>query len=517
MGNTVARDDDCDVPVLFCSEGCVHKVSWISPRSKSFTKLLDYERRHSRNKLTASPSLSDSDSDNSKKEKAARRQQAQQQAETITAQQSALPPPSPSPPHMPGFGSASASAGSGGSPSGSASGALTGSGDRGGAELLAVRDREWERNRELMMYQKGSEGKLAGDGLAMGQRHHSGTRLTPGMTRGSASTGGSNVSLVGIGTPRPRGPHNRSPDGSHHGSDGGDNWAVESEGQESDMWGWYDEGGGSTSEGEGAFGDIRGGTREHVGQPVVLRGNQGGFDEVRAPPPGRYLGPMSPPEYILEESLSTQALWHSTAGRRPQQPEEEREEIEKMYEQNFAKSAMTLEAISDDDNPNKKQCCRPSLDDPVRVIHRGKSPFGHQVTKSFQCPHCANMSAMMVHIPKFQIVERNGDVHAEYLVVVGLGHVTFGVWRRFSQFQRLAEKIINSGNKDDEEDQYRMSKFSWQCLRRRKRLFRCLDKDYLALKCFLLERFLHDLLFECDSPSVITDALGVAIDTAGRW
>ena len=50
---------------------------------------------------------------------------------------------------------------------------------------------------------------------------------------------------------------NRSPDGSHHGSDTGDNnWGIESEGQESDMWGWYDEGGGSTSEGEGAFGEL---------------------------------------------------------------------------------------------------------------------------------------------------------------------------------------------------------------------------------------------------------------------
>ena len=29
-----------------------------------------------------------------------------------------------------------------------------------------------------------------------------------------------------------------------------------------------------------------------------------------------------------------------------------------------------------------------------------------------------------------------------------------------------------------------------------------------------MERFLHDLLFECDSPSVITEYLGVAIDTA---
>jgi hypothetical protein len=44
---------------------------------------------------------------------------------------------------------------------------------------------------------------------------------------------------------------------------------------------------------------------------------------------------------------------------------------------------------------------------------------------------------------------------------------------------------------------------------RRKRVFRCLDKDYLALKCFLLERFLHDVVLESKSPATLKEFLGV--------
>jgi hypothetical protein len=36
--------------------------------------------------------------------------------------------------------------------------------------------------------------------------------------------------------------------------------------------------------------------------------------------------------------------------------------------------------------------------------------------------------------------------------------------------------------------QFQNSLFSWQCLRQRQRWFRCLDKDYLALKCVLCSR-----------------------------
>lgn len=39
--------------------------------------------------------------------------------------------------------------------------------------------------------------------------------------------------------------------------------------------------------------------------------------------------------------------------------------------------------------------------------------------------------------------------------------------------------------------------------------FRCLDVDYLILKTFLLERFLHDFVFESMSPNTVREFLGV--------
>jgi hypothetical protein len=46
---------------------------------------------------------------------------------------------------------------------------------------------------------------------------------------------------------------------------------------------------------------------------------------------------------------------------------------------------------------------------------------------------------------------------------------------------------------------------SWKLLKRRKSWFRCLDSSYLCLKVFLLERFLHDVLFESEDGNVLKD------------
>ncbi|CAN0395038.1 unnamed protein product, partial [Phaeothamnion confervicola] len=47
------------------------------------------------------------------------------------------------------------------------------------------------------------------------------------------------------------------------------------------------------------------------------------------------------PQYILTESLSSQKLWHQTAGRRPRQPSREREFYEKQWQNNFSKSEVS--------------------------------------------------------------------------------------------------------------------------------------------------------------------------------
>jgi hypothetical protein len=47
---------------------------------------------------------------------------------------------------------------------------------------------------------------------------------------------------------------------------------------------------------------------------------------------------VTAPNYVLEESLSSQRLWKDTAGNRPPQPLEERAFFEQMWAQNFARS-----------------------------------------------------------------------------------------------------------------------------------------------------------------------------------
>merc|ERR1719491_2747773 len=50
---------------------------------------------------------------------------------------------------------------------------------------------------------------------------------------------------------------------------------------------------------------------------------------------------------------------------------------------------------------------------------------------------------------------------------------------------------------------------SWRLLKKRQRWYRCLDAGYLSLKVFLLERFLHDILFESSNPQILRDFVGV--------
>lgn len=41
----------------------------------------------------------------------------------------------------------------------------------------------------------------------------------------------------------------------------------------------------------------------------------------------------------------------------------------------------------------------------AKVLYRAASPFGSAVSKSFKCDNCGQISSIMVHIPKFQIVQ----------------------------------------------------------------------------------------------------------------
>mmetsp|Transcript_6581 Transcript_6581/g.8904 ORF Transcript_6581/g.8904 Transcript_6581/m.8904 type:complete len:321 (+) Transcript_6581:47-1009(+) len=240
---------------------------------------------------------------------------------------------------------------------------------------------------------------------------------------------------------------------------------------EEDVWGWFEELGDTDSDRNEA---------DTIGRASSFTG---GYKET--------------PEYIIEESLSSQALWHDTAGKRPKQPEDERAYFLKLWEENFRHSEVPSVKYDDIGDGN--------LNADSKIIYKGISPFTSQVAKHFQCQTCGTTAQIIIHIPKYRVIQEHFDIHAEYLVVIMVGEHTFGVWRRYTEFKKLAEKLASPPNKD----QYRNSLCSWKCLRNKRRWYRCLDKEYLALKCFMLQRFLQDLIFESLHPSDIRDFLGI--------
>lgn len=259
-----------------------------------------------------------------------------------------------------------------------------------------------------------------------------------------------------------------------------------------------------------------------------------------------------PPIYIIESSISTQKLWYMTAGKRPRQPEEERKEIEKLWMENFKASNVSYEKVRDnkkiptlvksvsasqyanlqllsqrfpvtikdgnnfdtvDQNEEVDEIARQEFN--ADIVLRGLQPFSNSVSKSFSVnigPSTQSVSSITLQIPRFRVIQNRIDdnTYAEYLVVITLGgynKVKFGIWRRFSDFNNLAKKIEKSFK--DNICNYSNSLLSWKCIIQRKRWYRCLDSEYLAFKCFLLERFLHDVLFESSTSTIISEFLAI--------
>lgn len=265
-----------------------------------------------------------------------------------------------------------------------------------------------------------------------------------------------------------------------------------------------------------------------------------------------------PPLYILESSLETQKLWYVTAGRRPKQPDNEREYFEQLWSQNFAQSEVTYAAplvdITNRQSPSpnsdklrkryraqssdaidygKAMIGKISNSDLVagssepgssvrrpdiipkselhgEILYRGKSNFSNAVSKSF---FDNSIISLTLYMPCYRVIRSlNGSVHAEFMIVVTLGGqspVTFGVWKRHSTFTQLAYELSEINIKSGSRNLFKNSLLSWQCVLQRKRWYKSVDQEYLMLKCFLLERFFQDVLFESETPDVLIKFLGL--------
>lgn len=285
---------------------------------------------------------------------------------------------------------------------------------------------------------------------------------------------------------------------------------------------------------------------------------------------------VTAPTYVLEESLSSQKLWKHTAGQRPPQPVEERAFYEKMWAQNFARSQVkyhmpvevltatspvSISPFGEDFGTNYNMETKPmepekdaivshvkentqkatvvnkkvkgGSDGDLIVLVRGDNVFGTTVSKSFARPAGASspMVTVNISIASYRVVEsKHRGKYAQFLVIYREGGLrdTIGVWKRYRDFEALAHRVTQAHDgcaavianmsplavtEEPDTEHLPNAITSWRLLKKRQRWFRCLDAGYLSLKVFLLERFLHDILFESSTPQLMRDfVLGSVVE-----
>lgn len=150
------------------------------------------------------------------------------------------------------------------------------------------------------------------------------------------------------------------------------------------------------------------------------------------------------PQYVLEESLPSQKLWYETAGQRPKQPEIDREYFERIWLNNFENSSIAHLKNYIDSSNNDCNHERANSDDDGETVYKGDGPYSNAVSRSFIDD---NFAMITLQIPRFKISKNICGSYASFLVVINIGGVKFGVWKRYSNFKALAETVnLNFAN-----------------------------------------------------------------------
>jgi hypothetical protein len=195
-----------------------------------------------------------------------------------------------------------------------------------------------------------------------------------------------------------------------------------------------------------------------------------------------------------------------------------------------AEAALThMGGISDDtgDAQVKQRVRGSGSDDELTVILRGPNAFGTTVSKSFAKSSVTggplSVDTINISLASYRVVEsKEHGKYAQFLVIYREGSIrdTVGVWKRYRHFEELANKVTHAHvgcaaamanmsplaiTEETETEHLPNAITSWRLLQKRKRWYRCLDSGYLSLKVFLLERFLHDILFESSNPQLLRD------------
>ncbi|CAJ1928407.1 unnamed protein product, partial [Cylindrotheca closterium] len=164
----------------------------------------------------------------------------------------------------------------------------------------------------------------------------------------------------------------------------------------------------------------------------------------------------------------------------------------------------------------------------ITVLIKGDNVFGTTVSKSFARPSVnggpvVGVDTVNISIASYRVVEsKKHGKYAQFLVIYREGSIrdTIGIWKRYSDFHELSKKVTQAHEgcasvianmsplaitQEHEVEHLPNAITSWRLLKKRQRWYRCLDAGYLSLKVFLLERFLHDILFESSSPNLLRE------------
>ena len=76
----------------------------------------------------------------------------------------------------------------------------------------------------------------------------------------------------------------------------------------------------------------------------------------------------------------------------------------------------------------------------------------------------------------------------QYLILIKINNNEFGTWKRYKEIEDIKSNLNPN---------FTESNCSWDILKYRKKLFRCLESQYILLKCYLIEVFLRNILIEC--------------------
>lgn len=208
------------------------------------------------------------------------------------------------------------------------------------------------------------------------------------------------------------------------------------------------------------------------------------------------------PLYVLASSTETQTLWHMTAGQRPKQPLDERAKIEKLWAANFLESKVEYKT---DPLQLTQTVVPPSELNNGTLVMTGKSRCSRSVTKAF-VNH--SMPSITLHMPYFRVIQTAEGEHAEFIVMVTItsnGPISYGIWRRHSDFSRLADCLQSSLHCRS----FCQTIQAWQEVQKHQGWLRNLTCEYLATKCCLLERMIQSLLIESSSPHILNSFLGL--------